>query len=242
MLVSISPNESQINAALRSYLLSILPVGVEVVLGEQNRVPEPAGSDFVVFTPLFRNRLSTNWDVYQDVTYTGSISGTTLTITAAPSTASLQVGSPVFGTSITLGTTISALGTGTGGVGTYQVTPSQTVGSALIASGATQFTQPTQITAQLDVHGPNSADNAQVITTLFRDGFTFDALGGTAGVICPLHADDPKEVPFMNAEQQYEVRWIVTALFQSNQVVTVTGQQFATQVTIPLHPVPEIVP
>lgn len=243
MPVSISPTESQINAAFRTYLLNILPSGTEVVLGEQNRVSEPVGPDFLVFTPLFRTRLGTNWDTYLDLTYTGSISGSTLTITAAPSTGgALQVGSPVYGPSIIIGTTITALGTGAGGVGTYTISTSQNVASGMIASGDTQFVQPTQITVQVDVHGPNSSDNAQVISTLFRDAYTFDALGGNAGIICPLYADDPKEVPFMNAEQQFETRWIVTALFQANQTVTVTGQQFATQVTIPLHPVPEIVP
>ena len=66
---------------------------------------------------------------------TGSISGTTLTVTAVTS-GSLAVGRPVTGTGIAAGTRITALGTGTGGVGTYTVSSSQTVASTAVTAGA----------------------------------------------------------------------------------------------------------
>ena len=62
---------------------------------------------------------------------TGAIAGTTLTITVATSGA-LYIGSLLTGTGITAGTTISAFLTGTGGVGTYTVSASQTVSSTAI--------------------------------------------------------------------------------------------------------------
>jgi hypothetical protein len=57
---------------------------------------------------------------------TGSIAGTTLTIDTATSGA-LGVGSVIVGGSITVGTKITGLGTGTGGIGTYTVDTSQSV-------------------------------------------------------------------------------------------------------------------
>ena len=51
---------------------------------------------------------------------TGSITGTTLTITAV-TTGILAVGTLITGTGVTAGTKITALGTGTGGTGTYTV-------------------------------------------------------------------------------------------------------------------------
>ncbi len=60
--------------------------------------------------------------------FSGSISGTTLTVTAAGSVP-LAVGQTVYGAGVAAGTTISALGTGTGGTGTYTVSTSQTVSS-----------------------------------------------------------------------------------------------------------------
>jgi hypothetical protein len=57
---------------------------------------------------------------------TGSISATTLTITGI-TTGSIQVGSVVNGTGVAPNTVVTALGTGTGGVGTYTVNISQLV-------------------------------------------------------------------------------------------------------------------
>lgn len=61
----------------------------------------------------------------------GSISGTTLSISTV-STGSLYVGATITGTGVTSGTRITAFGTGTGGAGTYTVTPSQTVSPTVI--------------------------------------------------------------------------------------------------------------
>lgn len=65
---------------------------------------------------------------------TGSISGTTLTVTAVASGA-LTVGTVLTGAGVTPGTTIIGYGTGTGGTGTYTVSVSQTVGSISITCG-----------------------------------------------------------------------------------------------------------
>jgi hypothetical protein len=64
---------------------------------------------------------------------TGAIAGTVLTVSAVTS-GTLGVGSVLSGTGVTAGTTITALGTGTGGVGTYTVTPSQTAASTTITA------------------------------------------------------------------------------------------------------------
>lgn len=72
----------------------------------------------------------------------GSIAGTTLSI-ATVSTGSLYVGATITGSGVTAGTRITAFGTGTGGAGTYTVTPSQTVSSTVIvdapATGMIRF-------------------------------------------------------------------------------------------------------
>jgi hypothetical protein len=59
---------------------------------------------------------------------TGDISGTTLTVSAVTS-GTLTVGQTIQGSTVTAQTIITALGTGTGGVGTYTVNNSQTVTS-----------------------------------------------------------------------------------------------------------------
>ena len=71
---------------------------------------------------------------------TGSITTTTLTVTAVTSGA-LGVGTVLSGTGVTAGTTITALGTGTGGTGTYTVSASQTVTSTTITGAAMALQQ-----------------------------------------------------------------------------------------------------
>ncbi|MGF6604581.1 hypothetical protein P3T23_009337 [Paraburkholderia sp. GAS448] len=63
---SLSLTESQTLAALRAFLLSVLPAGVEAIRGQDNRLPEPPGANFVVMTPVLRERLETNVDAWRD--------------------------------------------------------------------------------------------------------------------------------------------------------------------------------
>jgi hypothetical protein len=62
---------------------------------------------------------------------TGDITGTTLDVTVVTS-GTLQIGQTLEGANVTDGTIITAFGTGTGGTGTYTVSPSQTAASATI--------------------------------------------------------------------------------------------------------------
>ena len=63
-------------------MLSILPVGIEVIEGQDNRVPEPKVANFVVMTAILRPRLSTNIDNYADAAFTASIAGNTLNVSS----------------------------------------------------------------------------------------------------------------------------------------------------------------
>ncbi len=71
------------------------------------------------------------------VSATGSISTTTLTVSAiAADSAPLAVGQRITGTNIAPDTYITALGSGTGGTGTYTVSVSQTAASGTVVSDA----------------------------------------------------------------------------------------------------------
>jgi hypothetical protein len=70
--------------------------------------------------------------------FTGSISGTTLTVSAI-SAGYLGVGSVIAGSGVTGGTTITAFVSGLGGAGTYTVSVSQTIGSVAMTGTITPF-------------------------------------------------------------------------------------------------------
>lgn len=86
--------------------------------------------------PATKNAMSTGPIQITSAEVTGSIFGTTLTVTAVTSGA-LYVGAVIEGTGVTVGTTVTAFVTGTGGAGDYTVSASQTVASTTITSNVT---------------------------------------------------------------------------------------------------------
>jgi len=168
MPTTVSITEDNVLATLRTFLLSIVAAGVEVVNGQDNRVPEPLGDDFLVMTPLGQSRLSTNGETYTD-----------------PGT----------------------------------------------NPGTRNFERATKSTIQIDIHGPNSADNAAMIETLYRSEYAVDSFKASGLDIQPLYCDDARQMPFNNGENQYEQRWIITAVIQYNPV-TAVPQDFADALSV----------
>ena len=234
MSLPLSLTEASLFQALGGFLASILPAAVTVQRAQYNRVPEPIAGDFVLMTPTLRERLETNVHSEGDCVFKGSIAGTVLDVTEFDYGVPIAVGATIFGVGVSDSTLISALGTGTGGVGTYVVAPSQNVaGPIVMAAGGESLLTPTQVTVQLDVHGPNSADNVQRIATLLRDDYAVQYFASSGFDIAPLYAGVPHQAPFLNDQQQAEFRWVLDAVLQCNPVLVVP-QQFADQLVVGL--------
>ena len=165
MSATLNLTETQIFTALRSFLVALLPNGTEVVKGQDNRAAEPVGSNFIVMTPILRERIETNSDQYID--------------------------------------------------GSFNSQPQ--VGNSL---------QPVKLTVQLDFHGISANDNLAIVTTIFRDEWAVAQFATSGFDVTPLHMSEPRQVPYLNGEQQIETRWSVDALLQCNQIVTLP-QDFA---------------
>jgi hypothetical protein len=148
--------EDAILTALRAFLLAVLPSGVEVVQGQQNRAPEATGPDHVVMTPDRRTQIA------------------------------------------------------------------QTTHDWNSAGGTIGVNRSSKLHFQLDVYGPSSADNGQVITTLFRDAYGCDFFASYG--VQPLYCDDGQQMPLVNGEEQYENRWMIRATLQANILVTVPAE------------------
>ena len=234
-MATISPTQSQVQQALRAFLLNVLPATgsdgkpVTVVSGQQNRVPEQPNVDFVVMMPLSFGRITTNLDASEDVKFTGSISGTAMTVSAVAA-GKIEIGATVFGVGVAPATIVVGMAPGTsGGIGTYYLSKPQTVGSTTLSAGQTAMTQEATVTAQLDFHGAGTeaGDMAQIVSTAFRDQYAtafFAALAAPLNQVSPLYADDPKQTPFINDQEQYEWRWTINAKLQVDQTVVVPTQ------------------
>lgn len=233
----LSLTESQAFTSLRSFLLAVVAPGTDVIRAEYNRVPEPVAGDFIVMTQIAQDRLDTNETTFTDNILVGSIAGSILTVTSLIGASVVTPGELLTDTlwptmNVAVGTIVGTQLTGTpGGVGTYTVTPSQTVASERMYAGTRADQVAVKLTIQLDVHGPASADNSRVIETLFRSEYAVDLFATFEADVAPLYCDTPRQVPFLNAEQQYEFRWSMDAHLQVNPVVT-TPQQFADEIIV----------
>jgi hypothetical protein len=202
---------------------AMLASGVEVIQAQDNRVPEPVCADYVTMTPLRRPRMSTNVDDDEDVTFTGSIDGTTLTVTDVKG-GDILIGSRVWAPGVADGTVIVAPLAGSGGLGTYAVVPAQEVESLSMAAGRRLATESVQMAIQVDVFGPNSGNFVQIVSAMFRDGYAVDQFAASSPAISPLYADDPRQIAFSDGE--HENRWSIDVELQIDQTITVP-QQFA---------------
>lgn len=72
MSVTVTPPLSEVYAKLRSFLLTIVPSGTEVVRGQSNRVPQPVGPH-AVMQLITERAVSTNTHAYDDASGTQTV-------------------------------------------------------------------------------------------------------------------------------------------------------------------------
>ena len=98
-----------------------------------------------------------------------------------------------------------------------------------------------KVTFQLDVHGPQSSDNAQIIVTLWRDDYASVFFDNEGYPIRPLYIDDARQMPFLNESQQIETKWAIEGALQGNFTIS-TPQQFADTLVVGLIDVDVVYP
>lgn len=96
----------------------------------------------------------------------------------------------------------------------------------------------TELRCEVDFYGASAGDQAAVLLTLMRNEAGCIAL---APACQPLYADDPVMISLDDSEQQYELRWNMTAVLQYNPVTSVP-MDFGTGATVELFNVDEAYP
>lgn len=171
------------------------------------------------------NKYCDHWLYAEQAVVTGSISSTTLTVSAVTSGV-IGLGSIISGTGVTAGTYISAFGTGTGGTGTYTVSASQTVSSTSItcANGSPSVAMPTWGTAQ---EGDGTASGAATPATLSIDMTSMTAAAGNtitvAGAVLTCVASGATTNQFNAGSGSTLVANIVAAINRTTNTATVTA-------------------
>ena len=219
-----------------------MATGVAIVAGQANRVSAPNDPWYVVMTPMFSKRLGTNQDNSADVKFTGSIAANTLTVSAVQA-GTVTPGPTIFAPNVAANTQIIQQLTGPqGGAGTYLVSAGQTISSQTMSAGAKQMFMSEEWTVQVDFFSPDylSGDFARTVSIGLRDELCssfFSALAPPLYNVSPLYADDPRQAPFIDAENQYEWRWMLEVKLQVDETISVP-QTYADGITVTLEEVP----
>jgi hypothetical protein len=123
---------------LQEYSMQV-PAGFPVEVAQQGEYFATSASALVARQKVFASQITgailggAAGSTMSAASVTGAIAGTTLTVSSVGS-GTLAVGQEITGTNVTAGTYITALGTGSGGDGTYTVNNSQTVASETLTA------------------------------------------------------------------------------------------------------------
>lgn len=231
MALTITPTQLEVQTRLRAFLLALMPAGAEVVEAQDNRIPEPVGTTWALMTPLRTPRIETNIDKAIDCRFTAGIDGIKMSVDAIQ-IGELALGAIVSGDNVAPGTKITTR-PAAGGPGDYGVSISQEVDvGTVMSAGQIAVQLNSEWVYQIDFHTDPASDTvragdlAQAFAMLFRDQYAVAFFAALGPEVTPLHADDPRQVPFTQDQQQYEMRWLCEAHMQVNQTIS-TPAQFA---------------
>jgi len=123
---------TQLIAVCGQYVYSLTSSFIPTIVGQLNSTTGQVGiTDNGTYVYITDGTYRYSWRISSPSTavFTGTISGTTLTVTAVKN-GTIGVSQSLFGVGIAQETVITGLGTGSGGVGTYTINISQTVSTA----------------------------------------------------------------------------------------------------------------
>lgn len=89
------------------------------------------------------------------------------------------------------------------------------------APASASITGPKRIDIQIDFYGPAAGDQCAAVKGIYRSAY---AVAQFPAGIAPLYCSDGHQAPLINAEQQYEGRWTLTASLQYNPTVSIPSQ------------------
>ncbi|KKF37913.1 hypothetical protein SY86_18780 [Erwinia tracheiphila] len=95
------------------------------------------------------------------------------------------------------------------------------------------FTEVRQAEIQVDIYGDGAGDRAIALETLFRTGYAYDAIKAIDARVAPLYSTEAIQAPMINAENQWQERYMLTLYLQVHITIDVQQDFFdKAQITI----------
>jgi hypothetical protein len=124
-----------------------------------------------------------------------------------------------------------------------KIRQNQIVRSYDATAGVMNVERDTEYKYQVDCYGPSAPDYADIIAIAWSSLWACDYFAGnlatpTPGAplpVTPLYAEEPQQLNIVNAEMQYESRFMLQLHLQSDQVVSLPQDFFTTAPTVTVN-------
>ena len=92
---------------------------------------------------------------------------------------------------------------------------------------ATQgYTEVRQVDIQVDIYGDEAGDRAVELETLFASTYGYDTINSINENLAPLYSSTPFNAPMIDAENQYQDRYVITLTLQAHITVSLSQDYF----------------
>lgn len=100
----------------------------------------------------------------------------------------------------------------------------QDTGSSL--TSAMGYTEVRQADIQVDIYGQGAGDRAIALETTFASSYGYDKIKAIDKRLAPLYSSSAIQAPMINAESQWQERYIVTLSLQAHITVSFSQDYF----------------
>lgn len=97
-------------------------------------------------------------------------------------------------------------------------------GSALTSQMS--YTEIRQAEIQVDLYGPEAGNRAIELETLFASSYGYETIKTLDDRLAPLYSSEAIQAPMINAESQWQERYIITLYLQAHITVTLRQDYF----------------
>ncbi|MFZ4835763.1 phage neck terminator protein [Rouxiella sp. Mn2063] len=94
------------------------------------------------------------------------------------------------------------------------------------SDSAMGYTEVRQADIQVDIYGDGAGDRAIALETVFTSGYGYDKIKSIDSRLAPLHSSAAIQAPMINAESQWQERYVVTLSLQAHITVSFPQDYF----------------
>lgn len=88
------------------------------------------------------------------------------------------------------------------------------------------YTEVRQASIQVDLYGESAGDRAITLETLFASSYGYETIKALDERLAPLYSSEAIQAPMINAESQWQERYIITLSLQAHITVTLRQDYF----------------